>query len=178
MTRKFLHFLKYFPNNTWGSYGYELKLTSYNKLWNKYPLLKYLQTSLQNSDTKFKICIFKTVFILRLTPRQWLCISFLSMFLNDTARDDWWPWRKFSPSPTSSTINPTQTDLKLNLGLCSDKTASNCLGHHTVFYFFMWGSSKIFERIFELQIILIASVSSSGNRLIFTVCVYTNYWHN
>jgi hypothetical protein len=35
------------------------------------------------------------------------------------------------------TINPTQTDLTLNLGLCSEKTASNYLGHHTVFYFLL-----------------------------------------
>jgi hypothetical protein len=39
------------------------------------------------------------------------------------------------PLATSSTINPTQTDLKVNLGLCSDKTATNYLGHHTAFYF-------------------------------------------
>ena len=56
---------------------------------------------------------------------------------NDAARDDWRDWRKTSLSATLSTINPTQTDLRLNLGLCSDRTVTNYLGCHMTFLFFI-----------------------------------------
>ena len=94
---------------------------------------------------------------------------------NDAARDDWRAWRKTSLSATLSTINPTQTDLRLNLGLCSDMAVTNYLGCHRPFCFlFLWGSSEIFERMFEAQILHIASVSSLGKRLFHwhSLCVY------
>jgi hypothetical protein len=44
-------------------------------------------------------------------------------------------WRKTSPSATLPSTNPTWTGLGLNLGLCSEKTVTNCLQHGTVTLF-------------------------------------------